>query len=132
MDSNIERIIKNLIKVAKKDKDVVAIVLYGSFVKKPHFKDIDVCLMLKPKKYRNIYLTEKRLKYIKLVPEIVDIQIFQQLPVYIRKKILEEGKILLNKDFDESFKLALSTIKEFDLFKPHYYYYLKSVENGKL
>jgi hypothetical protein len=66
-----------------------------------------------------------------LVPDKYDVHVFQQLPLFIRIRILKEGKILLNKDYDAMFRIALNTIKEFDLFKKHYYYCIGSIAYGR-
>ena len=58
------------------------------------------------------------------------LKIFQQLPIYIRKRILKEGKILLDKNSDLLYELAFATIKEFELFEKMYKMYLNEVENG--
>lgn len=116
----------------RKDKDVIAVALFGSVVRKEKkISDIDVCLMLKPKKYDSLFMTEKRMEYLGLFPlDKFDVQIFQQLPVFIRIRILREGKFLLKRDEEAIFKIALSTIKEFELFRKHYYYCLKAIAYG--
>jgi len=62
------------------------------------------------------------------VPTIFDIQIFQQLPLYIQVRILKEGKILFCKDEDELYELALQTVKSFESYKKIYYAYLDSID----
>lgn len=125
-----EKEIKKIIEKAKNDKDVIAIILFGSYLKKEKPEDIDVCLILKPKKFTKLFMSKKRLEYLKSLPNNYDIQIFQQLPVFIRIRILKEGKILLNKNYEETFKVALNSIKEFELFKKHYFYCIKSAAYG--
>jgi len=127
-----ERELKKLVEKVRKDKDVLALILFGSYARKETKKssDIDVCLVLRQKKLSNIFMSRKRLEYLKLLPSNYDVQIFQQLPLFIRVRILEEGKFLLNKNYEEMFKVALRSIKEFDLFKKHYYYCIKSAAYG--
>jgi predicted nucleotidyltransferase len=129
MKNELEKIIEK----AKKDEDVVAVILFGSYVRES-FKpssDIDVCLMLKPKKFNDLIMSRKKIAYSSLVPSKYDIQIFQQLPSFIRVRILKEGKFLLNKNYKETFGIALDTIKEFNLFKKHYLYCIRSVAYGR-
>ena len=65
--------------------------------------------------------------YLKEVPSYFDIQIFQNLPLYIRVRILKEGKILLCKDENKLYELALLTVKDFEQFKPLYKSYIEHV-----
>lgn len=124
--------LEKILEKAKKDDDILAVILFGSYLsKKSKPSDIDVCLVLKPKKHSSLVMSNKKLEYLSLVSEKYDIQIFQQLPVFIRIRILKEGKFLLNKDYDSTFKIALDSIKEFDLFKKHYYYCIESVAYGR-
>lgn len=118
---------------AIKDKDVLGVIVFGSYARKESkpFSDIDICIVLQSKKFDNLFMTNKRLEYLGLVPEKYDIQIFQQLPLFIRTRILKDGKFLLNKDYNLMFKVALSAIKEFDLFRKHYYYCIESVAYGR-
>jgi len=52
-----------------------------------------------------------------------DIQIFEELPLYVRVEILK-GKLLYAKEESEVYDIAWSTIKEFDHFKKYYYDYI--------
>jgi|SRR3989344_3540816 len=115
-----------LIEKAKKDKNIIAVALYGSSL---HGKgrDIDICLFL-DKKYPNLSMSKKRLKFLSHFN--YDIQIFQQLPIYIRKRILK-GKILYAKDENKLYEIAYDTIKEFNYFEKHYKTYLEHVKNGQ-
>jgi predicted nucleotidyltransferase len=122
--NRLEQIVEN----AKQDEDVLAIFLFGSFVKERKFRDVDVCLVLS-KKLSNIEMSRKRLEYLAKFPEF-DIQIFQQLPIFIRIRILKEGKCLCCKNEDLLYDLAFKTIREFEDFKPYYKAYLESVLNG--
>ena len=60
----------------------------------------------------------------------VDLQIFQQLPLYIRMRILKEGEILLSKNEEHLYKIAIETIKQFGLYKRVYESYLNKVKHG--
>jgi len=128
MKNELEKIVEK----AKRDEDVLAVMLFGSYIKQSFRPsgDIDVCLILRPKRFSNLFMSKKKLEYLALVPNKYDIQIFQQLPVFIRARILKEGKLLLNKNYDEMFKVARDAIREFDLFKKHYLYCIKSVAYG--
>jgi hypothetical protein len=86
--------------------------------------------MLKPKKTNKLLMSNKKIEYSSLVTSKYDVQIFQQLPSFVRVSILKEGKFLLNKNYDEVLKIALDSIKEFDLFKKHYLYCIRSIAYG--
>jgi predicted nucleotidyltransferase len=128
-----EKELKRILEKARKDKDVLAVTLFGSYARKRTLpsSDIDVCLMLKPKRLSSLFISNKKLEYLSMVSSKYDIQIFQQIPVFIRVRILKEGKFLLNKDYDSMFRVAISSIKEFELFKKHYLYCIKSVAYGR-
>ena len=122
-----EAIIKKILDKAEKDKDILAVALFGSSLKRKG-RDIDICLFLKDKK-SNLEMSRKRLSYSKFHDKI-DIQIFQQLPVYIRIQILKQHKILLNKDISALYNIAFDTIREFGFYKKIYDLYLNNIKNG--
>ena len=120
-----------LLEMAHQDDDVLAVLLFGSVAREEQtpFSDIDICLVLRPqtKTYRNIDLSYKRLEYLKLFD--MDIHIFQQLPIYIRRQVLKEGKVLFVRDEDVLYDLATRTAKAFEDFKHIYYAYLEEIAN---
>jgi hypothetical protein len=56
-----------------------------------------------------------------------DVRIFQQLPLYIRVRVLKEGRILFVRDENQLYELAFRTAQAFEDFKHIYYGYLKEV-----
>jgi len=124
-----EKLIENILNKSKKDKDILAVALFGSYARGEPYRDIDICIFLK-KKLSNLEMSNKRIKLLSIVNNKLDIQIFQQLPLYIRTRILKEGKIILSKNLNNLYELAFLTIKEFDSYKQLYYMCLKEVENG--
>ena len=122
--------IKNKLNIVKKDKRVIAVLIFGSYARKEYFRDIDICLML-DKKYSLKEMTAIAIKYSGELPDIFDIKIFQKLPVYIRKKILEEGQVLFCKNEDVLYEIANQTLKEFEFYKKIYYTYLDAVAHEK-
>ena len=116
-----------IVKRAKKDKDILGVMVFGSFARgeaRPS-SDIDVCLILHPKFSGNF--SKKKLEYLSLADDKVDIHVFQQLPSYVRVRVLRDGKLLLSKDYEKLLSIFLRTIKEFELFKKHYYACIKGV-----
>jgi predicted nucleotidyltransferase len=120
-------ILKKVKEKSKKDSKVIAALIFGSYPKKG-YRDIDICLIL-DKKLSNIELSKKKLSYQKISSKL-DIQIMQQLPLYIKKEILNNNKPLLIKNNEKTFNKARDIIKEFDLYEKHYNEYLEQIKNG--
>lgn len=119
-----------LIKRARQDKQILAVFLFGSAARGDNLdnSDIDICLMLKKGAYAPLELSRKKLEYLKSFS--LDVQIFQQLPIYIKKRIIQEGKNLFCADDDELYEIVFQTIQEFEDFRPIYSEYLKEVKGG--
>lgn len=126
---------------SKSDEDILALMLYGSRVREREEvtpeSDLDICLVLEPGENRNkdsegaVSPSRKRLEYLSRIdPEMIDLQIFQQLPIYIRKRILEEGQLKYCTDKDRLYDLAYRTIQEYEDFAPRMDEYLEGVKNG--
>lgn len=123
-------VLKKIIEKAKKDPSVLAVALFGSYARQEQsYRDIDICLFLVPKKYSALQLSKQKLKYTP-EDEKYDLQIFQQLPLYIQKRILKEGKIIYCQDEEELYDVYYRSIQDYELFRPYYEDYLKAVENG--
>jgi len=116
-----------LLEHAKGDDQVLAVGLFGSTARDENSKesDIDICLFLKPGPHSPLELSRKKLDYSKRFD--LDIQIFQQLPLYIQVRILKEGKVLHCADEDALYELAFSAIREFADYEHIYRHYLKEV-----
>lgn len=120
--------ISKIIEKAKKDKEILAVALFGSSVKGDG-RDTDICIFL-DRKRQNLEMSRKRLEFLSEAGDNIDVQIFQQLPIYIKVRIIKDEKILFCKDMDKLYSLVFETIKEFELFKRSYGDYLNVVENG--
>ena len=119
--------IDELVSKAKQDKDVLALMVFGSYARGEDHRDIDVCMVLSDGT-DNRTMSEKRLSY--LSENNLDIQIFQQLPLYIRIRILKEGKIIFCRDMPKLYDIAIRTVRDYGYFEPIYEGYLKAVEHG--
>ncbi|HHT9119458.1 MAG TPA: type VII toxin-antitoxin system MntA family adenylyltransferase antitoxin [Candidatus Hypogeohydataceae bacterium YC41] len=116
-----------LLSLAKKDKEIIAVLLFGSHARgyaRPT-SDIDVCIVLRDERES----FRKRLEYSTL-SDTIDVQVFQALPLYIRIRILQEGKILHSKDEDFLYQIAIDTLKDFELYKKAFSTYLDTVARG--
>lgn len=118
--------LKKISEKARNDGDVLAVMLFGSYARNEKFSDIDVCVVLKQGKFDRLFLSKKRLEYLTAFPNM-DIQIFQQLPLYIKMRVLKEGKTIFCRNEDLLYDLSFSTIRQFEYFKPRYLSYLEGV-----
>jgi predicted nucleotidyltransferase len=120
-----------LLRRASDDPEVLAVILYGSSARgeaRPE-SDVDVCLVLSPAARSRAELTEKRLAYLGDVD--LDVQVFQGLPLYVRPRVLRDGRILFCRDEDALYEVAFATIRAFERFKRTYRAYLDEVERGR-
>ncbi len=119
--------LNKLLAIAKKDREIVAVLLYGRHARgyaKP-ISDIDLCLVLRKEKGA----FKKRVEY-STVSENLDVQVFQKLPLYIKVRVLREGKTLHCKDEDLLYKIAIDTVKDFEQFKKAFSTYLDTLVRG--
>ena len=100
--------------------------VFGSYARNEKYSDIDVCIVLKPAKLESLFLSKKRLEYSAAFPNL-DIQIFQQLPLYVRMRVLRDGKTIFCKNEDLLYDLSFSTVRQFEYLKPRYLSYLEGV-----
>ena len=121
------RQLERLLRKAREDRDVLALILFGSAARADQTptSDVDVCVILQARKYSSLALSRKKLEYLKKGD--LDVHIFQQLPLYIRRRVLKEGQVLFERDTDALYELAFRTAQAFEDFKPVYYTYLAEV-----
>lgn len=112
------------------DEDVLALLSFGSYAREEKYSDIDLCIVLNPGSYDELYLSKKKLEYLTLLGPAFDVQIFQQLPIYIRIRVLRDGKVAFCKDEPSLYDLAFQTIRDFEGFTATYYSYLEAVASG--
>lgn len=117
--------LKRLIARASEDPAVLAVLLFGSVARgeTTAASDVDICLVLDPD--AAVLAERRRLDYLAGVD--LDVQVFQALPLYVRRRVLREGRVLLSKDDDRLYELAIRTAKAFEDFKPIYRRYLEAV-----
>jgi predicted nucleotidyltransferase len=127
------RELEGLLAAAGQDPDVLAVILFGSAGRgEPGRRsDVDVCLVLAPERAGRdrAALTRKRLDYVQDFP--VDVQVFQGLPLFIRRRVLKEGRVLLVKDESRLYEVACRTAQAFEDFRPAYEDYLAQVARGR-
>ena len=75
-------------------KKVIAVILYGSYLEKHGRKsDIDLCFVYRGDKREQIRF---RLKLLSIANKKFDIQIYDLLPLYIKKDVSPFGKCVLH------------------------------------
>ena len=112
------------------DQDILAVFLFGSAARGEEGpgSDVDVCLVLAESVAADaLAASRKRLDY--LAASDLDVRVFQEVPLYIRHRILKEGQLLFMREegADSLYGLALRTAREFERFKPIYREYLEQV-----
>jgi uncharacterized protein len=124
--------IDKLLTLAGHDTEVLAALLFGSVARGEPSpgSDVDVCLILMPQRtpYESPSLSRKRLEYLAQVD--LDVQIFQALPLYIRSRVLKEGRVLFVRNEDLLYEIAFRTAQAFEDFKHIYYGYLEQVAHA--
>jgi predicted nucleotidyltransferase len=125
-----ERHVARLLQRVGDDADVLAVMLYGSAARgeASATSDVDLCLVLAPVRRTAAQMSAKRLEYLQDVD--LDVQVFQQLPLYIRQRVLRDGRVLFVRDEDQLYEVAFRTIQAFEDFRPRYEAYLTEVSRA--
>lgn len=125
-----KREINNIVKAVEKDSRILALLLIGSVARGEDYEgsDVDLCLILMPSSYQAIELSKKKLAYRKQFN--LDIHVFQQLPLYVKRRVLRDGKVLFCRDTEQLYEVAFMVIREFAHFEHIYRDYLKEVADA--
>ncbi len=121
--------IQLLIEKARKDKKVIALAYFGSYARGEKYRDIDICIFLKPKEYAALKLSELKFKYT-LENEKYDVQVFQQLPLYVQKEIMKDAKFIYIKNEAEMYDLYFRAFRDLTHYEPIYKEYIEAIANG--
>ncbi|UJG43139.1 MAG: nucleotidyltransferase domain-containing protein [Candidatus Heimdallarchaeum endolithica] len=124
MEKNIiNKHLQKIVEKAKKDRDVVGVILFGSYLQSYGFNDIDIALVTREGIDERTSI-EKRVEYLAELPEKFDIQIYQTLPLAVKKEVLE-GKVLY--ETKELYEIAYKTIKDYERFRKYREDYVRRV-----
>lgn len=112
---NLDHAIEQIKKIG--GKKIRFIALYGSTAagKATVLSDIDLAVFYDGNKKERF---EFRAKVSGRVRDVLDLQTFQDLPIYIRKEIISNGELLYFREHASVFEVFLRTIREFEDFKP--------------
>ncbi len=125
---------RELIREAERDGNVVAVILFGSRARgeAADGSDLDICLVLREGVTDKKIPFREALKYTGLARGgNVDVSIFRELPLFVRARVLKEGKVLLSKNDEMLYGIAFRTVKDFEEFKKYYYQYLGAVTHAR-
>jgi predicted nucleotidyltransferase len=120
--------LNELLKSAERDERVLAVLLYGSQARGESApdSDTDVCLILSDaSKHLG---PQAQLDYARF--SSLDVRVYQRLPLYVRQRVLKDGKVLLVKNEDDLYEVAFRTIRAYEDFRPFYQAYLQQTANG--
>ncbi len=97
--------------------------LFGSYSQEKQNKlsDVDFAVYYEGDKKQRFKF---RLKLKSKFSDKFDIQIFQDLPLYVRINVLK-GRLIYSKDLEFVYDTAYQTIKRFQDFKKYYYDYIR-------
>lgn len=99
------------------------IMLYGSSVEGMPREESDIDLCIDIDTDTDYERSSFRLKVLSELPDLFDVQIFAQLPLYVKKEVIK-GKVIFCRDEDYLYETAISVIKEFEDFKYRFYDYI--------
>ena len=121
MSDKIEQFMKKLREMPDFNR-VKFVILFGSYAenRQNNLSDIDFAV------YYNGNAKERfnfRKKMLGFTQNNFDIQVFQDLPLYVRKEVLR-GKLVYYSDLTFAYDIAYETIRAFEDFKRKYYDYI--------
>ncbi len=99
------------------------IMLYGSSVEGMPREESDIDLCIDIDADTDYERSSFRLKVLSELPDLFDVQIFAQLPLYVKKEVIK-GKVIFCRDEEYLYETAISVIKEFEDFKYRFYDYI--------
>lgn len=120
---NIERVIERIREIG--GDRITFIALYGSVTKNRDtpLSDIDLAVFYEGSKEERFKF---RMSVLGRIGDEFDVQIFQDLPLYIQKEVISYGKLLYYKEYDAVFDIYMNVIKNFDDFEKQVDRYLKT------
>jgi predicted nucleotidyltransferase len=111
-----------IVEILKSFDIIQSVLLFGSRARGATGRDIDLCIVPS----RELSLRE-RLSINSALPSDVDISMYDELPIHIRKRISEEGKVLYTKDMYHLLTLLKENDLEYAGYKRYREYYNKAV-----
>ena len=108
--------IDNIVKKARRDGEVIAVILFGSYARQEKdFRDVDIALLLKEPIKDGI---KKASEY--WISDMFDVSILNGLPLNVASRVLEEGKVLYVSDMESLQRFSSKIVRDWSDFKPLY------------
>ena len=111
-----DKTVNEIISKLKSHSFVHSIILFGSKARgiEKETSDIDICVIPKP----DVEITLKeRISLNNSVPDNIDISFIDELPVYIRKRIFLEGRVMYTQDMYHVLTLSKINDLEYERYK---------------
>lgn len=121
-NGDLDRIVGEVVTKLNNFDFIHSILLFGSTARGEAGRDIDICII----QSRELSFRE-RLSLDALAPD-VDISLFFELPVHIRKRIFEDAKVLYSVDRYYLLTLIKETDFEYSSYKKYREYYHKAMQ----
>ncbi|MDY6773745.1 MAG: nucleotidyltransferase domain-containing protein [Candidatus Nanohaloarchaea archaeon] len=99
------------------ETEVYAAIVFGSYARGEEYSDIDVAL----------FTDGDVEEVVREAPGVFDLQRFQDLPLYIRHRVLDEGDLFYCRDRERFYDVVIRTIKAYEDFRPLHEEYLEGV-----
>lgn len=113
--------LEGLLSRARQDPDVLAVILFGSAARGEPHRDLDVALVQATGSSEHPF--DLRLRYAD--DERIDVQVFQDVPLFIRMRVLRDGRVLFVRDEDALYEVALAAVRAWQDFRPFCEEYLE-------
>ena len=125
-----DRTLVEFVDAAERDSAVLAVILFGSRARNEEqaASDTDVCLVLQPGPRDALRLSEKKHQYLSQFD--LDVQVFQQLPLYMRHRVLRDGRVLFVRDEELLYETVFRSVQQYEDFRHLHEAYLKEVASG--
>jgi len=109
-EERISNIIAKLKELAKKERGIEALLLFGSYARKEIYNDIDIALVIK----ENVDKINLLVKFTDIAPvnPKFDFSIFNDLELCIKSRILSECIVLYSKDSRRMLDISANVILE--------------------
>jgi len=126
----VEREVAALVEMAERDSAILAVMLFGSRARADAHEgsDVDVCLVIRREIGESLELSEIKHRYLSRFD--LDVQLFQQLPLHMRHRVLREGRVLYVRDESALYEVAFRSAQRFEDFRHRHNAYLQEVARG--
>lgn len=114
-------------------EDLVAVYVFGSFIRDDAFSDIDLGILLaeKPAKPLNIEL-DLEIEIEKITPSPVDVRMLNGAPISFSQNVIRNGRVILDVDPNKRADFEGLVLKKYFDFAPFRARYLSGVANAPL